>query len=295
LLLTASCGGKSSKQESALGRDAGVDLGRDATVGKPAVIPVAGEPVSVGLDAKNFTNSPTIDNSYWPLKPGTQWVFEGHVMEGKQRIERRQVFTITDLTKTLGGIRTVIAFDQDYNDGELIEPEIDFFAQDNDGNVWQFGEYVEVYEDGDFVGGQTWLAGYLEGAKAGIMMQAHPSPSLPVYPQGFAPAPFNWDDHAKIQKVDDRVCVPAGCYHDVLVIKEFEPAKPGIAQLKYYAPGVGQIKVGAAGKDAEREVLELVKVNQLAAGEMSKVREAALTLEYRATVFGRTPPAESRQ
>jgi hypothetical protein len=38
--------------------------------------------------------------------------------------------------------------------------------------------------------------------------------------------------------------VPGNCYDDVLVIEEFERNKPGIFQLKYYAPGVGEVRAG---------------------------------------------------
>jgi hypothetical protein len=38
--------------------------------------------------------------------------------------------------------------------------------------------------------------------------------------------------------------VPIDCYDEVLVIEEFERNKPGAFQLKYYAPGVGDVRVG---------------------------------------------------
>jgi hypothetical protein len=54
--------------------------------------------------------------------------------------------------------------------------------------------------------------------------------------------------------------VPVDCYDEVLVIEEFERNKPGAYQLKYYAPGVGDIRVGWRGpEEEEKEGLELVK------------------------------------
>ena len=79
----------------------------------------------------------------------------------------RVVFTVTDLTKVIAGVRTVVIWDQDFNDGELIEAEIAFFAQDTEGHVWHFGQYPEEYEDGELDKAPAWLHG-LQGATAGI-------------------------------------------------------------------------------------------------------------------------------
>ena len=64
----------------------------------------------------------------------------------------------------------MVIYDRDLSDGKLEEAELTFFAQDNSGNVWLLGEYTEVSDEVEFVGGRIWLIGHLEGAKAGIMM-----------------------------------------------------------------------------------------------------------------------------
>jgi len=264
---------------------------------EPAASDASVEPQFPVFDAANFENSTDINNDWMPMKPGTFWAYEGTAVDDEgNTIDRRIEFTVTDLTKDLGGIRTVVGYDQDINDGELSEPELIFLAQANDGTIWHFGQYRESFEDGELVGGQTWLAGYVDGAKPGIMMPAQPQAGTPEYSEGFAPPPFFWDDHAQIDKVGgQKVCVKAGCYDDVIVIKEFEPRLPGIAQLKYWAKGAGCIKVGYTGPDPEKEELELTKVNHLSGDELTKIRNAALTLEYRAFVYGRTPPLEQRK
>jgi hypothetical protein len=84
----------------------------------------------------------------------------------------------------------------------------------------------------------------------------------------------------------------------VLVTREFNPDEPGISQLKYYAPGIGNVRVGWLGKkDTDREVLKLSALRQLNRTELAYVRGAALTLEahayqVRKAVYGATPPAE---
>lgn len=251
-------------------------------------------PFPINFDPADFdATSTTIDNPWWPLPVGTQLTWEGQAFDGEDRVDRRIVFTVTDMTKNIGGVTTVVGWDRDYNDGVLLESELIFLAQDKMGNVWHFGQYAEIYdEEGQFDGGSAWIAGYLEGAKAGILMQADPQLGQPEYSEGFAPAPFFWDDYARVYKVGQRTCVPLGCYNDVMIIEEFEPTKPGAWQLKYYARGVGSVRTGWRGDaEEERETLELIKRVQLNPGELAAARAEALKLETRAAVYGSVPPA----
>jgi hypothetical protein len=237
-------------------------------------------------------NSATIDNKWVPLKPGTRFVWDGSTEEEGERIPHRIVFTVIDLTKVVDGVRTRVGWDRDFSDGQLVEAELIFLAQDMQGDVWHFGQYSEEWEDGEFGGGQAWLEGYLKGAKAGIYMPANPRLGTPAYSEGFAPPPFFWDDWGKVYKAGKHLCVPVDCYDDVLVIDEFEPRKPGAHQLKYYAPGIGNIRTGWRGTDPDKEVLVLSKVLHLSAQERARAQAEALKLETRASLYGRTPPSQ---
>ena len=241
----------------------------------------------------NFSHSATIDNKWLPLTPGTQFVFLGKSNDG----EKRLVFTVTDLVKVVGGVRNVVIWDTDSTDGELAEAELAFFAQDNAGNVWHTGEYPEDYEGGKTVDIPAWLAG-VKGAKAGIEMKARPRLGIPSYPQGYAPPPVNWNDHAQVYKTGLESCVPVRCYQNVLVIREFTPGEAG-SQLKYYASGVGNMRVGWIGKDPDKEALVLSKLVHLGPAALAQARAAALKLDSNAyktrpKVYGGTPPAEKR-
>lgn len=237
-------------------------------------------------------SSAEVTNEWLPLKPGTRLVYEGSTMEDDEEIPHTEIFTVTDLTKVIDGVRAVVVSDIDYRADVMIESEIVFFAQDKQGNVWHLGQYRETYDEEEFVGGRAWLSG-LEGAKAGIMMKAKPEPGTPSYSQGYAPPPYNWVDRAEVDEIGQKTCVPLRCYEDVLVIAESEPHKPDAEQLKLYAKGTGFVRVGWRGeKEAEQETLELVKLDQLGPDEMAEVRADALKLEARAYTYGRTPPAE---
>jgi hypothetical protein len=245
------------------------------------------------LDPNNFDRSINIDNKWFPLKPGMQYVHKGFTQDGKKRVPHRLVMTVTDLTKMIDGVRTVVVYEEDYKAGKMIESEIVFFAQDKAGNVWHLGQLRETYDEKEFVGGRAFLSG-TDGARAGIMMQAEPRLGTPSYSQGYAPPPFNWTDRGKVDQLGQRTCVPTGCYSDVLVIAESSDEEgPEAEQLKYYAPGVGFVRVGWRGKGEKlRETLELAEVVTLSPEALAKVRADALQLEKRAYIYGRTPPAE---
>jgi hypothetical protein len=244
----------------------------------------------------NFTNPTTIDNRWSPLVPGTQFTFVGRANRGEGRLRHRVVFTVTDLTKVIDGIRTVVMWDRDFNAGRIAEAELAFHAQDDDGNVWNMGEYPEEYKRGRFSGApDSWLAG-LQRARAGILIPGDPKIGMPSYFQGLAPA-IEFNDRARVFRMGRRTCVPTGCYRNVLITDEWNPLAPEDGhQRKYYAPGVGNVRVGAAG-GKERETLVLTQVRRLSPGALVHVRREALKLERRAhevrkDLFAHTPPAE---
>ena len=243
------------------------------------------------FDAKNFSRPTIIDNKYMPLKPGSQEVYEGWTIDDEdKRVPHKVISIVTDLVKVIGGIETVVIWERDIQDGKLDESELAFRAQDDEGNVWHFGEVKEIYdESGKLKGAKVWMEGRL-GAKAGIIMPAKPAEGAPSFSQGYATGVYKWDDRGQVRKVGQKVKVPAGTFEDVIVIEEWskgERAK-GALQTKYYAPGIGYIKVGFEGNDPVKETLELTKESQLSAPEMDKARAEALKVEERSYYYGRT-------
>jgi hypothetical protein len=238
-------------------------------------------------------DSATIDNPWWPHTPGTQFIYEGDALDGEEKVERRIITTVTDLTKEVAGVRVLVVWERDYDDDEQIEGELSFRAQDTEGNIWHLGEYTEGYEEEEFTGGRVWVAGDPEGAQAGLFMPADPSPEDPSFSQGFAPPPWNWDDRGRPREVMDEVCVEAGCFPDVLVIEEFEPSIPDAVQLKYYARDVGHVQVGWEGaNEVEQEELQLVEIVELSTEELDEARAEALAMENRATAYSRLGAAQ---
>jgi len=256
----------------------------------PAGVAAAAPPVSAGASDQTFSHPTVIDNRFLPFVPGTKFVLDGRVDESPHQV----VLIVTDLVKVINGVRTVVLWDRDFSDGQLAEAELAFQAQDDGGRVWNFGEYPEEYEDGQFVGApSTWIDG-VDGAQAGIHMLAEPRVGTPSYVQGYSPT-IDFLDVAKVFKTDKRLCVGGRCYTGVLVIDEWSPLDPESGhQLKYYAPGVGNIKIGAAG-GVQQEFLDLVSVSRLSEAGLAQARNAALQLDRRAyrfsEVYQSTPPA----
>jgi len=248
------------------------------------------------FDASNFDRSTTIDNPWLPLKPGQRFTWDGFTIDEEGTEEARSVvFTVTDLTKVIGGVRTVVCWDRDIVDGELEETEILFAAQDNDGTVWLMGEYPEEYDGKQFVEAPCWIHG-IQDAKAGTMMPANPKVGSGTYSQGWAPA-IGFTDRAFVYKTGESTKVPFGAFDDVLIIDESDLEEPQAHQLKYYARGVGNVRVGWRGEVSDKEILELFNLETISAEELAKARQEALKLEKRAyeiskDVYRLTEPSE---
>jgi hypothetical protein len=218
---------------------------------------------SEAIDPKAFNHPTRVDNKWLPMRPGMHWIYEGTAVEDRGRmVPERIEITITDLTKTIGDVPTLVSYDLDYSDGELVEAELAFYAQDDEGTVWLVGEYPEEYQDGRFMKAPAWLHG-IEQARAGIIMKAMPKLGEQSYSEGWGPA-VDWADRGVVFQMGSRTTVRAGTYENVLVIKETARSEKDAFQLKYYAAGVGNIRTGWGGAgEKTKEVMELVKTERL--------------------------------
>jgi hypothetical protein len=250
------------------------------------------------LDVTKFSRPTEITNKWLPMKPGIRFVHEGTAVEDDGKVvPHRTTTTITDLVKSSEGVRTLVSYGLDYTNGELEEAGLAFYAQDDDGNVWRFGEYLEEYDGRKVSKVLTWMHG-LEDARAGIAMKAEPRPNTPSYAQGYGPA-VNWASRGQVHAVGQEVLVGTTRYTNVLVIQETstDDGAVDVVEQKYYAAGVGNIKTGWMGTgEKTKEVLELTKVDQLDEQAKAAVRAKALALEKSAykrskNVYGRTAPA----
>jgi hypothetical protein len=246
------------------------------------------------FDPEAFKDPTDIDNPWYPLHPRTRFVFEGLADIGAGLEPHTVITTVTDLTKVINGVRTVVVVDQDFSGDQLVESELAFFAQDKERNVWALGEYPEEFEDGRFVGApNTWIAD-VDGAQAGILVPGRPRMG-DKFLQGFAPD-IDFLDCGTVADTHAEVCVNNTLFRNVLLIDESSPLDPaGGHQLKYYARGEGLVKIEPVDSDAI-ETLSRVSVTELDERAAEEANRTALELERRAyqvsEVYRETPPME---
>jgi hypothetical protein len=275
----------------------------DTPTPAPSVVPTAepsptldpAVPTYADFEASRFSNGAQIDNVWMPLQPGRRWITEGVTIEGGERIPHKISFTVTSLTKMIGGVRTAVVWIEDISEDVVVEKEIAFYAQDDDGTVWYFGEHPEEYEDGEFVKAPTWIHGF-EEARAGVKMFADPTTHTQATFQGWAPA-VEWSDYGRLDESEPEDCVTAGCYKDVVRFAESSLGEEGIFQLKSYAKGIGEIRVGWRGEAESREELELKAAATLASAALARYDALARGLEAHAykispKLYGQTEPVQ---
>jgi hypothetical protein len=202
-----------------------------ATGGAATSLPEDGTPFT--MNPADFTTE--IDHTYWPMKPGSRWIFRETDAEGSVS---RVVVTVLDETKTIMGIEARIVHDRVSEKGEVKEDTFDWYAQDAEGNLWYLGEDTTEYENGKPKTKEgSWEAG-VDGALAGVILPAHPQVDTTYreeYYKGHA------EDGASILSVDAFAKVPYGTFDHGIQTRNFSGIEPGVIEEKIYAKGVGVI------------------------------------------------------
>ena len=109
-------------------------------------------------------------------------------------------------------------------------------------------------------------------------MRADPQLGTPSYSEGWGPA-VDWADRGLVTQVGVSTAAPYGFFKDVIVVEEYSEDVLNAFQLKYYAPGVGLIRVGWRGEDPSQETLVLVEKVALSPAVLADARAQALKLE----------------
>jgi hypothetical protein len=203
-------------------------------------LPRGSEPAN--LDPADFVSG--VGHPYWPMAPGSRWVYR----EGSQRV----VVTVTRRTKRIEGISATVVHDVVTEDGELVEDTWDWYAQDQNGNLWYLGEQTKEYEHGKVKSTEgSWEAG-VDGAEAGIVLPAKPEVGM-AYRQEYLKGEA--EDEARILSVDEKAEVPFGAFDHVLMTKDFTRLEPDLLEHKFYARGVGPVLTVAVSGGSDREEL----------------------------------------
>jgi len=190
------------------------------------------------LEALTFSHPRDITNPFLPLKSLKQDVLEGKEGSKTIRIERTAK---PDLHKAFKiGKQTVEALaieDREFENGELSEVAMDYFAEADDGTVLYLGEDVDTYKNGKITGHEgAWMLGK-DTKTPGVLMPGHPKVG-----DKFKSEDVNKDIHEEDEVISssDTVTVPSGTYKNCLKIKEM--LADGEIEYKYFASGVGCVR-----------------------------------------------------
>jgi hypothetical protein len=196
--------------------------------------------------------SADVTNPWFPLKPGTTLVYEG-TKDGEKAHE--EVTTLNE-TRTIEGVPCRVVRDLLYLDGKIAERTLDYYTQDEDGNVWYFGEDTAELEDGKVTSREgTWHAGR-DGAQPGIFMDAKPKVGVghrQEFYKGHA------EDQYEVTALSVAIRVPYGRFR-ALRTKEFTALEPDVLDAKFYVRGIGQVRERSIKGGAES--LDLVSVKR---------------------------------
>ncbi|MCL6739902.1 hypothetical protein LZ518_01960 [Sphingomonas sp. RB56-2] len=213
--------------------------------------PAAARTIQISFNATDFSDPLDIDNVYFPLIPGTVFTYKGETPDGCEVV----VTSVTGDTRTIAGVTTRVVHDTAYESdtcttdaSALVEDTLDYYAQDNSGNVWYFGEdsfHCPIFTCDPSAG--SWIAGVAPaGALPGIIMPAQPRNGDTYFQERAAPVAL---DQATVKGTGVTVVLkredayPPGTFTNCIVTKEFSTLENGANEQKSYCPGIGNVAV----------------------------------------------------
>ncbi len=243
-------------------------------------------PILPEFDAAAFVPGAPIDNPFFPLQPGQIRAYRAEMVDeetGEREVESHDAF-VTYSTLDVQGVQAVVVRDTDYLNGFLVEDTLDYYAQDQAGNVWYLGEDVINYrydDDGVFTGvdnAGSFRAG-VEGAQGGWKMPAMPGFSNGYY-QEFDPG--NAIDEAIVVGAGEAVEIALGTFEGAVKILDTTALEPDAAEFKYYVAGLGEALVEEdLDEEGEPElVVELQELREVdVVDEEGEARESFLDFD----------------
>jgi hypothetical protein len=215
-------------------------------------LPKSDDPVSLAPD--EFTTE--IDNIFWPMEPGTRWIYRELDPDGS---ELTVDVTVTTATKKIAnGIDARVVRDTVSRDGEVVEDTFDWYAQDAAGAIWYLGEDTAEFENGEIVSREGSFEAGVDGALPGIALPARPRPGM-SYRQEYLAGEA--EDNGAVLSVHELVEVPYGRFDGAVLTRDTNALEPDAAELKFYAPGVGPVlTLDISGGDGREELVSVTTV-----------------------------------
>ncbi len=171
-----------------------------------------------------------IDHPYMPMPIGATWAYDS--VDGAEHID---VEVLAD-TRVVNGVNATVVYDAAFLDGVLVEETWDWYAQDNDGNVWYLGEDTCEVENGACVNHHgAWEWG-VDGAVPGWVMPATPTVGQTYYQEWYA---GEAEDVGEVVEIGGSVEVPGGSFTDCVRTHDTSTLDTTLDEFKYACDGVG--------------------------------------------------------
>jgi hypothetical protein len=192
-------------------------------------------------------DSAKITNRYLPITKFHRTVLAGNDQGQHLRIVRVLQNRTKSFTYRGQTVNTAVVIDRvtDVGAGQLIEKTVDYFAQDEAGNVYYFGEDVNEYTNGHVTSHEgQWRVGR-DTNEPGVLMPAHPKVGDTFYAENI-PGIAVERDRVVARGLTRRI--RGHTYRHVIKIREHATTpKPAEVEFKTYAPGTGVITEANGG------------------------------------------------
>ncbi|HLM65224.1 MAG TPA: hypothetical protein VK306_13060 [Acidimicrobiales bacterium] len=194
------------------------------------------------LGEPSFSDPTTIDNPLFPITDLHSALLLGN--DGGHPLRIETVLLPESKVIEVDGQRVETRTSQfvAYLDGRIHEVALDWYAQDDDGAVWYFGEDVANYEEGVVADTEgSWVAG--EDGPPGMIMPAHPRVGDAYRTENIPGSVF---EEVVVKTVDVTVDGPRGPVAGAMVGTENHLLE-GHYEDKTFAPGYGEFRSGVGG------------------------------------------------
>jgi hypothetical protein len=195
---------------------------------------------SAGRSVPTFSNPTRITNRYLPFGERGRWIYEG--TKGKKPYLIEVAVTEADKTVRWGesATETMVVRRRSWVRGRLIEEAFDYYAQGDDGGVWNFGASVDNYRGSEVTNHDgSWLAG-AEGAKPTLLMPGEPQPGQSFTSENVVDLGRGQRD--EIVSLEAPAPTPTGHVDNGLLLRSTQAS--GVKEQKeqkVFVPGIGEV------------------------------------------------------
>jgi len=191
-----------------------------------------------------------VDNPWFPLAQGTVWTYRRDTEGSRQGL----VASVLPQPREIAGVATTGVRWEARRHGRRVTVLVRWYAEDEAGNVWWFGQDVRRAPALDDLARRSWTAGE-GGAEAGLVVAAEPRVG-----DGYAnaSAPGVVDRRSTVVSLTATVATPHTTYRDTVLTRDLSGLQPIQTTQSFFARDVGLVAQQTTG--ARTSDLTLLRV-----------------------------------